>query len=156
MTRTPGPGWILKLEGVNFDPTTGVRRQLHCYAISAKRYALFLLDRNGKPVLRQVDEGGVEGPIKVSEHGLGHLLNPADPEDESRDWITILWEGMVTEALGYPYTWPRWLSRPAVSRISVSAWSQLELFDALNKGKPYAALNKGKAYADRISRGTSF
>lgn len=132
------PGSILKLEDVNFDPITKKRRQLYCYAISAKRYALFLLDGNGKPILRQVDVDGKERPIKVSEHGLGHLLNPADPEDEGRDWITILWEGMVTEALGHPYAWPRWLSRPAISRISVSAWSQLELFDALNKGKPYA------------------
>lgn len=132
------PGSILKLEEVNFDPITKKRRRLLCFAISAKRYVLFVLDRDGKPNLREVTIDGEERPIKVSEHGLGHLLNPADPEDETRDWVTSLWEGMVAEALGHPYAWPGWLSRPAVSRISVSAWSQLELFAALNKGKPYA------------------
>lgn len=129
---------ILKLEEVNFDPTTRKRRQLYCYAISAKRYALFLVGRDGEPMLREASTDGPRKPIKVSEHGLGHLLNPVDPEDESRDWITVLWEGLVTEALGRPYAWPDWLRRPAISRISVSTWSQLKLFDGLNKGKPYA------------------
>jgi hypothetical protein len=132
------PGSILKLEKVNFDRITKTRRQLFCFAISAKRYVLFLLNGDGKPILREMDEDGEDKSIKVSEHGLGHLLNPGDPEDDSRDWITILWEGMVNEALGHTYAWPGWLSRPAVSRISVSAWSQLELFAPLNRGKPYA------------------
>jgi hypothetical protein len=60
---------------------------LYCYAISAKRYALFNLDDDGRPVMR-----------KWSEHGLGHLLNPIDPESDDRDWIRQYWEGIVTEA----------------------------------------------------------
>jgi hypothetical protein len=39
--RSAVPGSVLKLEGENLDPTTGERRQLWCYAISAKRYQLF-------------------------------------------------------------------------------------------------------------------
>jgi hypothetical protein len=39
--RAAVPGSILKVEDVNFDPGTGVRRELRCQAISAKRYALF-------------------------------------------------------------------------------------------------------------------
>ncbi len=132
------PGSTLKLEEVNFDPISGGRRQLYCYAISAKRYALFLLEPDGKPILRQVYEDGNESPIKLSEHGLGHLLNPADPEDESRDWITILWEGIITEALGHPYSWPDWISRPAACRLTISTWRQLALFDVMNRHRPYA------------------
>ncbi len=42
---------ILKIEGDNFDPKTKEQRQLWCLAISAKRYALFLRDRDGEPEL---------------------------------------------------------------------------------------------------------
>lgn len=132
------PDSILKLEDVNFEPITGQHRQLYCYSISAKRYALFLFSSDGRPVLRDRRKDGQEEPIKLSEHGWGHLLNPTDPEDESRDWITTIWEGIITEALGLRYDWPAWLSRPAASRLTVSTWGQLELFAALNRGKPYA------------------
>jgi len=46
---------ILKIERENFDPATGNQRQLYCLAISAKRYALFLLDEEGSPVMLQKD-----------------------------------------------------------------------------------------------------
>ncbi len=32
-------GSVLKIEDDNYDPKTGKQRQLHCLAISAKRYA---------------------------------------------------------------------------------------------------------------------
>jgi hypothetical protein len=41
------PGSVLKIEDDNYDPITGKQRQLHCLAISAKRYALFLRPKNG-------------------------------------------------------------------------------------------------------------
>jgi hypothetical protein len=50
---------ILKLERENFDPDSENQGQLYCYAISAKRYALFNLKKRHEPVLR-----------KWSEHGL--------------------------------------------------------------------------------------
>jgi hypothetical protein len=40
-------GSVLKIEEDNYDPRTGNQRQLHCLAISAKRYALFLMSKNG-------------------------------------------------------------------------------------------------------------
>ncbi len=126
-SRDAVPGSILKLEKENFDEVTDERRQLYCYSISAKRYALFNLDQIGRPILRD-----------CKEHGLGHLLNPADPNNDSRDWIRTLWEGIVTEALGQPYRWPDWLTRPAVGRITVSHPSLRRLFEGLNRGKPYA------------------
>jgi hypothetical protein len=119
---------ILKLEEENFDEAAGVRRQLWCYVISAKRYALYDLDEHGSPILR-----------KVSEHGLGHLLNPAEPTNEDRMWIRMLWRGILTEdALGQSYPWPDWLNRPAIGRITVSTPSLLRLFDGMNKGRLYA------------------
>ena len=48
-------GWKL---GTDLEP-------LYCYAVSAKRYALFNMPDNSPPVLR-----------KASAHGLGHLLAP--------------------------------------------------------------------------------
>jgi hypothetical protein len=120
-------GSVLKIEKENVDPHTKERRQLWCYAISAKRYALFTLDEQGRPQL-----------VKPSEHGLGHLLNPTNPDSEDRDWIAHLWDGIVHEALGLPYNWPNWLDLPAIGRITASSPQLLEPFAALNRGKPYA------------------
>jgi hypothetical protein len=39
--RSIVPGSILSLEGENFTETSRQRQQLHCYAISAKRYCLY-------------------------------------------------------------------------------------------------------------------
>ena len=80
---------ILKIERDNFDPITGSQRQLYCLAISAKRYALFLRDEDGNPVLLR--EGINNHEDRCSEHGLGHLRNPLDLESEDRDWIPEAW-----------------------------------------------------------------
>jgi hypothetical protein len=121
------PGSILKIEeDENFD-ADGQQRQLWCYAISAKRYALYILNEHGQPVI-----------CKNSEHGLGHLLNPMDPEDKSRDWISLLWEGLISEAHDREYAWPSWLDRSALGRITVSSSDLLTPFEQLNRGKSYA------------------
>jgi hypothetical protein len=120
------PGSILKLEEVNLG-AGGKLRELWCFAIAAKRYALFTVDDAGEPVL-----------VKWSEHGFGHLLNPTDPDSDDRDWILRVWEAFVREALGLPTRELPWLDRPAVGRVSVSSPVMLRLFDALNAGKPYA------------------
>src|SRR5262249_52410737 len=75
--------------------------------------------------------------IKPSEHGLGHLLNPTDPDSEDRDWIRQLWDGIVHDALGLPHTWPEWLDRPAIGRIAASSPTLLQPFTELNRSKPY-------------------
>jgi hypothetical protein len=62
------PGSILQLEDVNFRD--GEIEPLHALAISAKRYALFNLDSEGRPVIR-----------KASAHGLGHLMAPYGPDN---------------------------------------------------------------------------
>jgi hypothetical protein len=83
--------------------------ELLCYAIAAKRYALFNRGANGRTTIR-----------KYSEHGLGHLLNPIDPEEESRDWIRQIWEMIIADAYGAKLARPAWMSRPAISRISAT------------------------------------
>jgi len=72
------PGSVLKIEDDNYDPKNGNQRQLHCYAISAKRYALFLWPQKGAPALRREKLNNKKD--RWSRHGLGHLLNPTDPE----------------------------------------------------------------------------
>lgn len=120
------PGSILKLEDANLDEH-GREVELFAYSISAKRYALFRLNAAGEPVL-----------VKWSEHGLGHLLNPLDPDSEDRDWIRGVWELLVRQALGLPVQPPAWLDRPAIGRLTVSSPELLRPFAALNRGRPYA------------------
>ncbi len=106
--RDAVPDSILKIEKDNRDPMTADLRQLFCFAISAKRYALFTFSREGQLELLRTSCpfcGRTNKPPAVrcqacnrtfepnndedrwSEHGLGHLLNPSDPENEDREWI---------------------------------------------------------------------
>jgi hypothetical protein len=123
------PGSILALEPENFDPETGARRQLHCQAVSAKRYSLFVRDDTGQPQI-----------VKASEHALGGFyLNPADPDDpDRRDWVNQLWQLIIREdALGLPADRPPWLDRPALTRFTISHPKLLRPFATWNRGKPY-------------------
>ena len=62
-------GPLLKLEDVNFAIKNGKptpqRQTLCCFAVSAKRYALYNLDKDGRISIR-----------KASGHGLVQLLSP--------------------------------------------------------------------------------
>lgn len=102
------PGSILKIEKENF--LDGQQTLLYAYVISAKRYAVYNLHADGTYTLR-----------KWSEHGLGHLRNPIDPESESRDWVKQIWELIIAESLGLPVVYPNWLDRPALSRVTVTS-----------------------------------
>ena len=151
------PGSILKIENDNFDPITRKQRQLYCLAISAKRYALFLLE-NGKLALLRAscsfcgrkNKPGVrecvncQKPIHVnneedrwSEHGLGHLMNPTDPESEDREWIARVWQRIISTALGQPAEKLVFEKIPAVGRITVSSPAVIRPLGNLNLGKPY-------------------
>jgi hypothetical protein len=125
--RSLVPDDVLELETINND-ANGQQRQLFCLAISSKRYVLYARDAAGEPEL-----------VKWSEHGLGHLLNPTDPDSEDRDWMRQLWEGLVRDALGLPHTWPPWLDRPALSRITITSPELLRPFADVNRGKPFEA-----------------
>lgn len=157
-----GKGSILKIEADNCDPITEKPRQLYCLAISAKRYALFLRDVSGEPTLlrcscpfcgrrnkpgvticqnkkcaRPVNPNNEED--RWSEHGLGHLLNPIDPENEDRDWIAQAWLAIVRRSLGLSTgKFLGFEESPAVGRITISSPPLMKPWSKVNKGKPYA------------------
>ncbi len=128
--RKAVPGSILEVKEVNFD-AQGKRRELWCYAISAKRYTFFR--KRGRDEIEIMDP---------SEHGLGHLSSPSGPEaDEPRAWVPEAWAWIVRTALGLPAPKPRWWNRPAVGRISITS--------PLVYG-PFARTQAASAYADRV------
>ena len=133
---------ILDMQRENFD-TSGGRtfEPLLCFAISAKRYALFNLDRDGKPIVR-----------KASAHGLGHYVAPYGNEEEVRAerkagvrlWEEDVWKAIITAALGdtpqiVGYSWRPEMNEPARSRYSATRPTVLSWFDKFNKGRPYSA-----------------
>jgi len=138
-SRDAIPGSILKIEEDNFDPETRKQRQLYCVAISAKRYALFLLDRKNNPVVLRDDRNNRSD--RWSEHGLGHLLNPADPDSDDREWIEKAWLRIVRRALGLPTKELSFERSVAVGRLTISSPSMI---------KPFASVNAGKWYPDQI------
>ena len=129
------PGSVLKIEEDNFDPETGKQRQLHCLAISAKRYALFLKPKNGKPALLR--EGTNNKKDRWSSHGLGHLLNPTNPESSDRNWTAAVWDVIVRKSLGLSIKELKFAHLPAIGRITVSSPALMKCLESLNAGKPY-------------------
>jgi hypothetical protein len=115
------------------DQTAG---QTWCWAIAAKRYALYRTGAEGRPRL-----------VPDSEHdpcsfGLGHLLNPTDPDSDDRAWIRQSWEHILAQHLtDKPPKSPDWFNRPALGRITVT---NPRLLSALSR------FNQDKAYSDRI------
>jgi hypothetical protein len=137
------PVSILEMEDENFLTEEGKKEQfepLFCFAISAKRYALFNLDANGAPVIR-----------RASAHGLGHYAAPYGDEEESRDerssgvrlWEEDVWKRIVSAALGdkprvVDYAFRREMLQPAHSRYSATRPPVLNWFKRYNEGRPYA------------------
>jgi hypothetical protein len=137
------PVSILEIEKQNFSKEKGRKGQLeplYCFAISAKRYALFNRDVEGKPIIR-----------KASAHGLGHFSAPYGHEEESRDergsgvrlWEEDVWKQIISAALGerpreVNYTFRREMLRPAQSRYGATRPAVLNWFKRYNEGRPYA------------------
>jgi hypothetical protein len=130
------PGSVLKIEDDNYDPGTGKQRQLHCLAISAKRYALFVWPKNGKPVLLR--EGRNNKKDRWSRHGLGHLLNPSDPEASDRNWTAAVWEMIVRISCCLRTSKLRFAHLPAIGRTTASSPFLMKSFESLNAGKRYS------------------
>jgi hypothetical protein len=141
-------GELLKLEDANFAPDeSGHLEALHCFAVSAKRYALFNIDPCGRPIIR-----------KASAHGLGHLLAPYDeskapaiipaPSTPLRDigverWQYDLWFQIVSGALaGHPDTpdlnYHPALTDSAAGRYGATTPTLLSWFDTYNRNRAYA------------------
>jgi hypothetical protein len=130
------PGSVLKIEDDNYDPKTGKQRQIYCYAISAKRYALFLWPRGCKPALLREKVNNTKD--RWSRHGLGHLLNPTDPEASDRNWTAAVWETILRKGCGFRTTDLKFAHLPAVGRTTVSSPFLMKSFETLNAGKSYA------------------
>src|SRR6266478_5220730 len=129
-------GSVLKIEEDNFDPKTGKQRQLYCLAISAKRYALFLRAKNGEPILLRAGINNKKD--RWSRHGLGHLLNPTDPEASDRNWTAAVWESIIRKAFGLKVKELPFAHLPAIGRATVSSPFLMKSLESLNTGKPYA------------------
>ncbi len=119
---------------------------LYCFAVSAKRYALFNLSNDGNPILR-----------KASAHGLGHLIAPygtADapanlpaPQASLNDigmdrWQHDIWHRIVSAALAGRPEQVRLddlpgFTGPSVSRYAATTPELLRWFKRFNRGKPY-------------------
>ena len=134
---------ILEIEKQNFSKEKGRKGQLeplYCFAISAKRYALFNRDVEGKPIIR-----------KASAHGLGHYSVPYGHEGESRDergsgvrlWEEDVWKQIISAALSdrpreVDYAFRSEMLRPAHSRYGSTRPAVLNWFKRYNEGRPYA------------------
>ncbi len=143
-------GPLLKVEDANYriedGKPTNELEPLFCFAISAKRYALFNIDGHGRPVLR-----------KASAHGLGHLRLPYGDERAPRSiptpvvplpklgverWQHDVWYRVVVAALAGLPDRPRLddlpgFKAPAVSRYAATTPRLLRWFDGHNRGRPY-------------------
>jgi hypothetical protein len=140
-------GSILKIEDENFSLRDPAKPEaLHCWAVSAKRYALFNLSPEGEPVMR-----------KVSAHGLGHLIAPYRSEDApsqipapdpsvltkgTERWHSDLWSQIVSAALaGHPdridLAYHPAFAAPAVSRYGATTPELLRWFRRYNAKRSY-------------------
>ncbi len=144
-------GSILKLEDANYriegGKLTNAVEPLYCYAISAKRYALFNFGPDDRIIIR-----------KASGHGLGHLLPPYDEADAPafipapavplaeigvERWQYDFWHQIVRAALdGHPdqveLSYHPALALPAASRYAATTPKLLRWFAKHNKNRPYA------------------
>ncbi|MDQ7076830.1 MAG: hypothetical protein Q9M45_03160 [Robiginitomaculum sp.] len=138
------PGSILQIEDVNYaGGTSELLMPLYVFAISAKRYALFNLDDQGKPIIR-----------KASAHGLGHLMAPYR-EDDPASGIPDPLRGIGVSRWQYDYWYklleaglsdsPRQLSLdyhpklqvPAMSRYGATSPKMLDWMKSHNEGRDY-------------------
>ena len=142
----PNRGPILKVEDLNRGIDSDKSEPLYCFAISAKRHALFNMGKNNRPVLR-----------KVSAHGLGHLVPPYADSVRSpgipapsvplvdlkvRRWQHDLWYKIVEAALaGQPdnvsLDWHPAFQKPAAIRYAATSPPLLNWMARWNRQKPY-------------------
>tara|TARA_R110002049_G_scaffold306155_1_gene504129 strand:- start:1519 stop:4254 length:2736 start_codon:yes stop_codon:yes gene_type:complete len=137
-------GSILKIENANFN-SENVYEPLYCFAISAKRYALFNLDKDNKPVLR-----------KASAHGLGAFMPPYTDENPSKFipkpvyplnslgvnlWQHDYWYKVIEAALEgnfhcVPLDYHPALNAPAIRRYGATSPALHKWMKKYNEGKP--------------------
>jgi len=140
------PGSILKIEDLNHGIGSDKLEPLYCFAISAKRYALFNLSKGNRLVLR-----------KASAHGLGHLLDPYSEAEAPTEipppyvplktigvrrwqydcWYKIIEAALLGHADTVPLDWHPKLQTPAAIRYTASSPQLLNWVARWNDNKPY-------------------
>jgi hypothetical protein len=137
------PVSIFEIEDQNFSTEKGKKKVLEplfCFAISAKRYALFNVDGNKKAIIR-----------KASAHGLGHFAAPYGEEEEARGdrdsgvrrWEEDVWKQIISVALSerpdeVNYAFRREMQSPTRSRYGATRPAVLNWFKRFNEGRSYA------------------
>jgi hypothetical protein len=183
---------VLELEDVNFAscPDCGGqgcdhcrkgvdrsrRRQLYTFVVSAKRYALFNSEcsDSNRPV--ETWQGSPLLYRKVSEHGLGHILDPRDPvgeadertkhdaaiPDTTRDEMESVAGGIYAGKLAKHRGWIvdawDWMVRRdgfGLRDLSLPAWASNVAVSQLRISTPevlraFRDYNAGKPYADQV------
>jgi hypothetical protein len=136
------PVSIFEIEDQNYSTEEGKQTELEplfCFAISAKRYALFNLDGHNELIVR-----------KASAHGLGHFAAPYGDEEEARDdrdsgvrrWEEDVWKQIISAARSEKagevnYAFRREMQSPARSRYGATRPAVLNWFKRFNDGRPY-------------------
>ncbi len=143
-------GPLFKIEDINYgiegDKPNDNLTPLLCFAISAKRYVLFNLGGDGRPVIR-----------KASAHGLGHLRAPYQENEAPKSipapcmpldkigvkrWQYDLWYQIIMAALdGHPdqvnLDYHPALDQPAASRYGATTPKLLRWFKTYNQNRLY-------------------
>jgi hypothetical protein len=143
-------GPLFKIEDINYgidgEKLTSELTPLFCFAVSAKRYALFNIDADGRPVIR-----------KASAHGLGHLRAPYPESNPPKSipapcmplerigverWQCDLWYQIIVAALdGHPdqvdLDYHTSLNQPAASRYGATTPKLLRWFKTYNLNRSY-------------------
>ncbi|MDR5729587.1 MAG: hypothetical protein RB191_19395 [Terriglobia bacterium] len=143
-------GPVFKIEDENFGlhdgKLTDKLEPLFCYCISPKRYALFNLDKNGRPIIR-----------KAVAHGLGHLISPTERDSippsipkpvvplekmEISAWQYSLWYRILDAGLSDapdnpPINSLPGFRKPAATRYGASTPNVLAWCKGYNRGKLY-------------------
>jgi hypothetical protein len=142
---------LFKIEGANFKLSDGKEsteiEKLFCFAVSAKRYALFNTDGSNRPIIR-----------KASAHGLGHLLPPYEEKDAPANipkpaealskigverWQYDFWYQILTSALNGHPAQVNFAALPnfnnvAVSRYAATSPDLLRWFKTYNANREYS------------------
>jgi len=128
---------ILQFENENFSASVkGQLEPLYCYAVSAKRYALFNI-KDGKAVIR-----------KASAHGLGFWRAPFEAPSGAIDtgtpyWQSELWRLICQAALdgrdsdGFSLFNDDRFHSIAAGQTTISKWEFFKWFDRFNEGRAY-------------------
>lgn len=117
--------------------------EVMAYSISSKRYCLYTTDEHGQ---RHVVPG------KFSEHGLGHLLNPLDPDNLTdhggkKAWVAEIWHHILNNM-----NEPDWFRHLAVSRFTATNPRLMAAFETRDEPKAIKGgqHDDGKTYRDQI------